>query len=100
MIYPFVRPRGHPFVPTCRMAERRAQTLSRMPLAAPAKPAQSVLDSGEHGATLSGKGPHHRKSPLTTGRRSYVVGRASFSLSHSAIILVISSPGIPGVRPM
>jgi len=71
MIYPFVRPRGHPFVPTCRMAERRAQTLSRMPLAAPAKPAQSVLDSGEHGATLSGKGPHHRKSPLTTGRRSY-----------------------------
>ena len=38
---------GHPFVPTCRLAERRAQRQSRMPTrnaAAPAKPAQSVLD--------------------------------------------------------
>jgi hypothetical protein len=42
----------HPFVPTCRPAERRAQTLSRMPLAAPAQPARSVLDDGEHGAII------------------------------------------------
>jgi hypothetical protein len=52
IVYPLVRPRGHPFVPTCRSAQRRAQPQSRMPLAAPAKPARSVLDSGEHGATL------------------------------------------------
>jgi hypothetical protein len=53
---PFVRPDGHPFVPTCRLAERRAQTPSRMPLAAPAEPARSVLDGGEHGAILAGSG--------------------------------------------
>jgi hypothetical protein len=37
----------HPFVPTCLLAERRAQRQSRMPplnAAASAEPAQSVLD--------------------------------------------------------
>jgi hypothetical protein len=44
--------RDHPFVPTCQAPVRRAQTLSRMAPAPPAQPARSVLDSGEHGATL------------------------------------------------
>ena len=65
IVHPFVRPdNDHPFVPTCRSAERRAQTLSRMPLAAPAQPARKrVLDSGEHGATLQGTGTHPRGLP-------------------------------------
>jgi hypothetical protein len=53
---PFVRSDGHPFVPTCRPEERRAQMPSRMPLAAPAEPARSVLDGGEHGAILASSG--------------------------------------------
>jgi hypothetical protein len=47
---------GHPFVPTWRSPARRAQPRSRMPLAAPAEPARSVLDGGEHGATISHEG--------------------------------------------
>jgi len=43
---------NHPFVPTCRLAERGAQMRSRMPLAAPAEPARSVLDGIERGASL------------------------------------------------
>jgi hypothetical protein len=48
-----------------------------MPLAAPAKPARSVLDGGEHGATIAGTGTTEaaglppRKSCLINGRKSY-----------------------------
>ncbi len=53
----------HPFVPTCRKTERRAQAPSRMPLAASAKPTRSVLDSAEHGATLVEEGKTIRSLP-------------------------------------
>jgi len=46
-----------------------------MPLAAPAEPARSVLDGGEHGAILARsdeqKRPFDLQLTLTTGRRSY-----------------------------
>ena len=54
----FDRNRDHPPVPTWRPPERCAQTQSRMPLAAPAKPARSVLDGGEHSAILVSQGRH------------------------------------------
>jgi hypothetical protein len=52
----FDRNRDHPPVPTWRPPERGAQTQSRMPLAAPAKPARNVLDGGEHSAILLTQG--------------------------------------------
>ncbi len=61
---------GHPFVPTCRWAERRAQAQSRMPLAAPAEPARSVLDGGEHGATIARKGQYHVDNSYLVKRRA------------------------------
>jgi len=42
----------HPFVPTCQSAERRAQALSRMPLAAPATAGAKRPGQREHGATI------------------------------------------------
>ena len=54
----FDRNRDHPPVPTWRSPERCAQTQSRMPLAAPDKPARSVLDGGEHSAILVSQGRH------------------------------------------
>jgi hypothetical protein len=50
----------HPSVPTWRTPEHCAQTRSRMPLAAPAQPARSVLDGVEHSAMLPSQGRHHR----------------------------------------
>lgn len=57
----------HSFVPTCRTAERRAQAPSRMPLAAPAEPARSVLDGAEHGATLAISQTSPTNLPLDNG---------------------------------
>ena len=59
----FDQNRDHPPVPTWRLPERCAQTQSRMPLAAPAKPARSVLDDGEHSAILVSQG-RHRYPPI------------------------------------
>ena len=50
---------GHPFVPTWRPPERCAQARSRMPLAASAHPARSVLDGAEHSAMLVDEGRYH-----------------------------------------
>ena len=52
--------RGPSLRPDLPRAERRAQTPSRMPLAAPAEPARSVLDGGEHGAILAKSGNKKR----------------------------------------
>jgi len=56
----FDRNRGHPPVPTWRPPERGAQARSRMPPAAPAKPARSVLDGTERSAILAANGRDHR----------------------------------------
>src|SRR6266849_10574160 len=52
----------HPFVPTCRAAERRAQALSRMPLAAPATAGATRPGQREHGATILRQGQHRSES--------------------------------------
>jgi hypothetical protein len=77
-VHSFVRPQQT--IPSSRPADRQSaasQTLSRMPLAAPAKPARSVLDGGKRGATLAAEGRHQlsrvtaRDPDLTNGRKSY-----------------------------
>jgi hypothetical protein len=57
----------HPFVPTCRAAERRAQALSRMPLAAPATAGATRPGQREHGATILRQG--QRRSDSLRGYR-------------------------------
>ncbi len=59
----FDRNCGHPSVPTWRLSERGAQARSRMPLAAPAQPARSVLDGAEHSAILVSQGRRHCRFP-------------------------------------
>ena len=80
----FDRNRDHPSVPTWRPPERGAQARSRMPLAAPAQPARSVLDGAEHRAILLSQGtpppspiacgvtaPQNRKKRLFIGGESH-----------------------------
>jgi hypothetical protein len=62
----FDRKRDHPPVPTWRPPKPCAQTQSRMPLAAPAKPARSVLDGAEHSATLLPRDAITKTSPAVT----------------------------------
>ena len=73
----FDRNRDHPPVPTWRPPERCAQTQSRMPLAAPAKPARNVLCVGHVRQFLGWKSPVQsdggealakRKGDLARGR--------------------------------
>jgi hypothetical protein len=71
----------HPFVPTCLMAQRRAQALSGMPPAAPAAAGGKRPGQCEHGATIDN---HWNNLILFTARlppRRFllIVGRRSFS---------------------
>jgi hypothetical protein len=78
----FDRYHGHPFVPTWRLQERGAQARSRMPLAAPAQPARSVLDSAEHSDILRSSGRQHRpyRAGLPPRKKCLIIGGESCPL--------------------
>ena len=73
----FDRNRGHPSVPTWLLPERCAQARSRMPLAAPAKPARRVLDGAEHGAILFSQGRHHLQRGYRPSQKCLIIGGES-----------------------
>jgi Beta-lactamase len=78
----------HPFVPTCEPMERCAQTLSRMPLAAPAKPARNAS------LTVASTAPACRAG---TSWHETIGGEARFAMARSRHNLVFGGP--EGVRP-
>jgi hypothetical protein len=89
---------GHPSVPTWRLPKRCAQALSRRPLAAPAKPARSVLDRAEHSAKLIRQGRHHRRFPggVTAPPKTLIIGGESPRLKAGSAARWAYSTADPG----